>query len=63
MSKEVITKEGLIFSFIEGSHTINIAAESDPEKEIDCISFDYEKSETTYGRAEKVIDQYLKENN
>ena len=51
-----------VFLWIKGTKTINIAFPDALETHIDSISFDHEKSETTFERAEEVIKQYLKDN-
>ena len=65
MSGKVIFKFDnvpLVFSWINGTKTINVHDAHDLQTDIDTMSFDHEKSRTTFDRANQVIIQYLKDN-
>lgn len=51
----------LIFLWRVGSKTINVFDKS-TKKEIDCISFGHEQSQTDRKEAKRVIDNYLVQN-
>ena len=51
-----------LFTWIEGTKTINIHPAQNEDHTVDCISFDHHLSKTTQRRAKVVIKQWRKDN-